>query len=458
MAVSAPSKGSGFDREVEQGIERGVEVAGRWWFVWLPPLVVAVFVWGWWNEAWFGAEGWDTVRAWLWVAGAVVVVAGGLRVWWVVRSVPRRKGQERASDAVVAAKVDGRAVVTARDGVGGFIQLDRETHLAATQRKHLAEALSEKLGAPIELGAVDSKDRLSFRREHSVEGGDVLAATIPALPFPQVVDLSRLHVGTRADGSPFLLDVTEGRHTLVAGSTRSGKGSVIHSILRQLAPAIKAGVVRVIFVDPKFGAEGLPVRAICDRVMVCDGRNLEDVAAFMDGLVGECQRDAGRLAQRGLRKHVASVEHPYTVVIIDEVASLSKYLGSSQTQRACEAAIGGLTTMGASAGWLVIGALQDPRKEVISIRNLFPQRIALRLAEPNEVDWVLGSAVRERGALCHLIPKNRQGTGFVAEDGDPDPVKVRFAFPTDTDIADMVRRFPAPKPPTVFGLPEGFFG
>jgi len=34
--------------------------------------------------------------------------------------------------------------------------------------------------------------------------------------------------------------------------------------------------------------------------------------------------------------------------------------------------------------------LQDPRKDVISLRNLFSTRIALRLDESDQVDMVLG--------------------------------------------------------------------
>lgn len=428
------------------------------WKVLLPLAVLAVGWWGWTHEAWIGAEGWDRVRSGLWVLAGLVVVGMGLRVWWVWRTLPHRKAKVRARDAVDAAKVPGTAVVTDRQGRAGYVQLDPDSHLTATQRTRLTGALSEKLGVPVELGATDSKDRVPFRPARVEAERDVLAATIPAVPYPSKVDLSGLHVGTRADGKPFLLNLAEGRHTLVVGATGSGKGSVIQSILRQLAPAIKAGLVRVIFIDPKGGAEGLPVRGVCHTVMVGTGKNMEEVAEFMDGLSNEVVRDAMRLASQGKRAHVATREHPFTVVIVDECASITEYMGTPQTQRTCEQALGALTTMGRSAGWAVVGLVQDPRKKVLSIRGLFPQRVALRLSEVHEVDWVLGSAARERGAECHLIPKGRQGTGFLTVDGDPDPLKIRFAFPTDSDLVDMVERFPAPVAPRVLGLPEGFFG
>ena len=43
----------------------------------------------------------------------------------------------------------------------------------------------------------------------------------------------------------------------------------------------------------------------------------------------------------------------------------------------------------------MVAALQDPRKDVLSIRNLFPDRIAMRLDEPEQVDMVLGDGARD---------------------------------------------------------------
>lgn len=417
-----------------------------------------VVAWFLWVGPWWVAGGSDTVRTW-----AVALAAVGVLVLVLVavgrsRSAAKRSAKDRVRDAMTATQVNGHPVMTAKDGVGGYVQLEKATFMGAAQRKRFEQALSENLGRPVELGVRDTKDRVPFRPARVEAERDVLAATIPAVPYPSKVDLSGLHVGTRADGKPFLLNLAEGRHTLVVGATGSGKGSVIQSILRQLAPAIKAGLVRVIFIDPKGGAEGLPVRGVCHTVMVGTGKNMEEVAEFMDGLSDEVVRDAMRLASQGKRAHVATREHPFTVVIVDECASITEYMGTPQTQRTCEQALGALTTMGRSAGWAVVGLVQDPRKKVLSIRGLFPQRVALRLSEVHEVDWVLGSAARERGAECHLIPKDRQGTGFLTVDGDPDPLKIRFAFPTDSDLVDMVERFPAPVAPRVLGLPAGFFG
>ena len=84
--------------------------------------------------------------------------------------------------------------------------------------------------------------------------------------------------------------------------------------------------------------------------------------------------------------------------------------------------------------------MQDPRKEVLNIRNLFPDKIALRLDEPAQADLVLGDGARDRGARCDEIaadPATGAGVGYVRLETDPDPVRVRAAFVTDDDIHAM---------------------
>jgi S-DNA-T family DNA segregation ATPase FtsK/SpoIIIE len=94
----------------------------------------------------------------------------------------------------------------------------------------------------------------------------------------------------------------------------------------------------------------------------------------------------------------------------------------------------------------VIAALQDPRKEVMSIRNLFPDRIAMRLDEPEQVDMVLGDGARDRGATADLIPNDPTtgaGVAYVRLETDPDPVRVRAAWVTDVGIRAMCAEYAA---------------
>src|SRR5207248_397961 len=103
------------------------------------------------------------------------------------------------------------------------------------------------------------------------------------------------------------------------------------------------------------------------------------------------------------RDHSPTAEDPFTVVLVDEVAFLTAYQPDRKLKEHIMNALATLTTQGRAVGYSVVAALQDPRKDVLTIRNLFPDRIAMRLDEPEQVDMVLGDGARDRGAACELI-------------------------------------------------------
>jgi DNA segregation ATPase FtsK/SpoIIIE, S-DNA-T family len=128
------------------------------------------------------------------------------------------------------------------------------------------------------------------------------------------------------------------------------------------------------------------------------------------------------------------------VVLVDEVAFLTAYQTDRKLRERTMNALATLTTQGRAVGYCVVAALQDPRKDVLAIRNLFPDRIAMRLDEPEQADMVLGDGARDRGAACELIspiPAVGAGVAFVRLETDPDPVRVRAAGVSDTDIRDL---------------------
>jgi S-DNA-T family DNA segregation ATPase FtsK/SpoIIIE len=147
------------------------------------------------------------------------------------------------------------------------------------------------------------------------------------------------------------------------------------------------------------------------------------------------------------REHTPTAEHPFIVVLVDEVAFLTAYLSDRALRDKIKAALATLTTQGRAVGYCVVAALQDPRKEVMSIRNLFPDRIAMRLDEPEQVDMVLGDGARDRGATADLIPTDPAtgaGVAYVRLATDPDPVRVRAAWVADADIRAMVTEYAPP--------------
>ena len=161
---------------------------------------------------------------------------------------------------------------------------------------------------------------------------------------------------------------------------------------------------------------------------------------LLEAAVAEMHDRAERFGGR-TRTFTLSAEVPFLVVLVDELAFLTAYQPERDLRKRAEAAIATLTSQGRSVGVCVVGALQDPRKDVISLRNLFSTRIALRLDESDQVDMVLGDGARDRGALADQIspdPWTGAGVGYVRLEASPDPVRVRAAYVTDDDINAMV--------------------
>jgi S-DNA-T family DNA segregation ATPase FtsK/SpoIIIE len=141
------------------------------------------------------------------------------------------------------------------------------------------------------------------------------------------------------------------------------------------------------------------------------------------------------------RLHEPTVGDPLIVLLIDEIANLTAYLTDRKLKERILQALGLLLTQGRAVGISVIAALQDPRREVLQLRNLFPLRIALRLDAPTEVDMVLGDGAREQGAYCDHIPRALPGVGYVRVDGIREPTRVRAGHVKDEDIAAMVAAY-----------------
>jgi S-DNA-T family DNA segregation ATPase FtsK/SpoIIIE len=269
---------------------------------------------------------------------------------------------------------------------------------------------------------------------------DALAAIV-TLPVPAQVALGAVPVGRCEDGRVWVIRLL-GSHVLVVGSTGAGKGSVLWSLVRGLGPAIRDGLVRLWVLDPKGGMELGAGEPLFDRFAYDDNTAM---ATVLEDAVRVMEARARRLRGR-TRLHEPTPDDPLIVVVVDELAALTAYADRDPKRRIANA-LSQLLTKGRAVGVVVVAALQDPRKEVLPFRDLFPTRIALALAEADQTDMVLGRGARLRGADCSRIPLTTPGIGWVWCDGEPEPTRVRAGWVTDTDIAAMAASY-APGSPT----------
>ena len=261
--------------------------------------------------------------------------------------------------------------------------------------------------------------------------------TEPVPPFPTADDaLSKgVPVALAEDGTIYRLPIV-GHHVLVVGATGAGKGSVLWSLLVGLAAHVDRGLVKVWAVDPKGGMELAAGQHLFAHFAHGDSRHGGYEAGFahlLETAVDVMRQRQDRL--RGVtRLHTPSVEEPLIVLVVDELAALTGWVTDRAVKSRIATALGLLLSQGRAVGVVVVGAVQDPRKDVLPMRDLFPVRIALRLNEAEQVGLVLGPGSRNRGALCDLIPDSLPGVGYVQVDGIAEPVRVRFSHVTDDDI------------------------
>src|SRR6201997_1122984 len=257
------------------------------------------------------------------------------------------------------------------------------------------------------------------------------------------VNPAHIGVGATEAGKWWRLPVL-GHHILVAGATGSGKGSVLWSLIAGLAPGIWAGWIRVLVVDPKGGMEFGRGHKLFSGFAYDNGH---DTLELLRTATKVMQQRAQRL--RGhTRLHSPSVDEPLIVLIVDEIASLTAYIGDRKIRTEVEKLLGLLLSQGRAVGVSVIAAVQDPSKDVLPIRQLFSIRIGLRMTESTQTSMVLGAAAREAGAVCEQIPTSPPGVGYVCADGTSEPIRVRACHVTDLDIAYLTEHF-APNPQSV---------
>ncbi|KZS67460.1 hypothetical protein A4G28_17705 [Mycobacterium ostraviense] len=132
-------------------------------------------------------------------------------------------------------------------------------------------------------------------------------------------------------------------------------------------------------------------------------------------------------------------------MLVDELATLTAY--ADRKQRAeVEQLLGLWLAQGRAVGISVIAAVQDPSKDVVALRQLFPVRVGLRMTEPTQTAMILSTAAHQGGARCEDIPDATPGVGYVLTEGNSRLARVRAFCVTDNDICWLATHFQPPTP------------
>ena len=243
------------------------------------------------------------------------------------------------------------------------------------------------------------------------------------------MDLRRVFSGRTEYGHDWSVPLVGG-HTLVAGATGAGKGSVMWCPLVAIAPAIRDGLVRVSGIDPK-GMELAYGRGIFTRYAVTG----TDALTLLEELVAAMDTRKTQFAGR-VRTVPISPEHPLELLEFDEIGALTKYT-DRKTRDAITEKTALLTTQGRALGFTVRGYVQEPTKDTIPVRELFPRRVCLRVSAKSHVGMVLGEHAFERGAWANRISESEAGIGYIFGEGIREPLRIRAGWVPDHTIKQL---------------------
>lgn len=258
-----------------------------------------------------------------------------------------------------------------------------------------------------------------------------------------------LPLAVQGDGRPWSLAT---HHTLIYGMTGSGKGSPIHGLVRQLSPYVSNGRAKLYGIDPKASELRPYMESSLFEDVVAENDEAQEVIGQLHHMMKERSRTKTvdlKNAQLG-RSLEATRETPMIVLVIDEMLSLLIALkGLGKPGVATMTLLTEILAQGRSLNVFVVGATQAVDTELLGrMRVNFANTILLRQESAYYNDLFLGERAKERGYDSTSIPLSSKangyayaGIGYVKGDTGA-PIKVRFAYTSDEDLAALIQEFP----------------
>lgn len=271
-------------------------------------------------------------------------------------------------------------------------------------------------------------------------------------------DPMSLPLALKQDGSVWSLNL---HHTLILGTSGSGKGSPLQTVIQQEAPFIDQGIVQLHGIDPKRSELKLfadyPSR-LFERIslgMSDDAmRDHAETISILKQVIDKRSENNETSIEEGKvkdgRSFTPTREKPLILLIVDEYPTLKE--GFEQLGRDGKKPLSELRQIistGRSLGVYLITATQDGEKSTIdAIKKNISQWIILRQDSHYMNDTVfLYEGAAADGFDSTAIPASTEadgyrtaGIGFV-RDSVKGALKVRFVFIDKEDIAALIRRF-----------------
>lgn len=250
-----------------------------------------------------------------------------------------------------------------------------------------------------------------------------------------------LALGVDVVGRPFLMNLCEAPHLLIAGTTGSGKSVCINAIISSVLLQYRPSDVKLLLVDPKIVEmslyNGIPHLL---HPVITDPK---EAARVLEYLVAEMHRRNElfrrhgvrnieslntKIAMGGIDEDEGPVEPlPYIVLIVDELGDLALAKGVD-----IETLLARLAQMARAAGIHMVLATQRPSVDVIvgKTKANFPTRIAFRVATKVDsrtiIDTIGADKLLGKGDMLYMDALN------------PMPLRLHGAWVSEPEIEGLI--------------------
>jgi len=317
------------------------------------------------------------------------------------------------------------------------IKINRIVNLADDLALAL-KALSVRVVAPIPGKAVVGVE-IPNKNRALVHIREILASS----QFQNSPSWLTLALGKDIAGSPYVVDLAQMPHLLIAGATGTGKSVCINSLIVSMVCKASPDQVRFLLIDPKrvelSAYNGLP--HLADEVMT----DSKEASRKLLQLVSHMEERYRLLASKGVRnitaynrlveeeaeaqglEAAAAPSLPFLVVIIDELADLM--MASSAE---VETAVTRLAQMARGVGIHLILATQRPSVDVITglIKANFPSRISFLVSSKTDSRTILDMNGAEQ-----LLGN---GDMLYLPSGSSKPVRIHGCYISEQEIGAVV--------------------
>ncbi len=275
-------------------------------------------------------------------------------------------------------------------------------------------------------------------------------------PSPTLIAL-----GKTITGKPFVTDLKDLRHLLIAGLTGSGKSVCLNVIVNSILYRATPQQVRFIFFDPK--KIELSVYEKIPHLIKEVITNTKDVLYILNWAVGEMERRYDTFAMHNVRdidgynelfhnfegnKNEEIEPLPYLIIMVDELADLMQSLAHE-----IEKPLQRLSGMARAVGIYLVFATQRPSVDIVNgmIKANFPSRISFQVYSKVDSRTVLDVNGAER-----LLG---EGDMLFSPLGKKPPIRIHGSLVTTEEVKRLVKYLSQyPRPEMDISLPSDVSG